>query len=232
MKSFVSALAAVVVLVIVLGFSALKVLKQEAQNSVNDLLPTEFRQKVSLQQIADHRAEMAQVAATIDRDRLPRYEAFLPGATYSGLRDANFQPFRDLVSDLKEGSAKLSKSSDPCCGKEGMQSLAAKQKKVETLAAQAEEDLTLMETLAARVQGLNDLEASLTNAVTSLSLSNTPAQSSDPLEAVREFIVDCESRANEQRYETEFRCRMNGGMSDTETAELKALLQTLELASN
>ena len=210
----------------------MKVFRQEAQKGVNDLLPTEFRQKVSLQQIADHRADMAEMAAKIDRENLPRYAAFLPGATYSKLRETDFAAFRDLVSNLKEGSEKLSKSSDLCCGKDGIQSLAAKHKKVETLAAQAEEDLTLMETLAARVQELNELEDSLNSVVSSLSVSETPTLSSESLKSIRDFIVDCESRANEQRYENEFRSRLNGGMSDSEMAELKALLQTLELASN
>ena len=224
--------ATVVLSLGVLGFSAMKVFRQEAQKGVNDLLPTEFRQKVSLQQIADHRADMAEMAAKIDRENLPRYAAFLPGATYSKLRETDFAAFRDLVSNLKEGSEKLSKSSDLCCGKDGIQSLAAKHKKVETLAAQAEEDLTLMETLAARVQELNELEDSLNSVVSSLSVSDTPTLSSESLKSIRDFIVDCESRANEQRYENEFRSRLNGGMSDSEMAELKALLQTLELASN
>ena len=224
--------ATVVLSLGVLGFSAMKVFRQEAQKGVNDLLPTEFRQKVSLQQIADHRADMAEMAAKIDRENLPRYAAFLPGATYSKLRETDFAAFRDLVSNLKEGSEKLSKSSDLCCGKDGIQSLAAKHKKVETLAAQAEEDLTLMETLAARVQELNELEDSLNSVVSSLSVSETPTLSSESLKSIRDFIVDCESRANEQRYENEFRSRLNGGMSDSEMAELKALLQTLELASN
>lgn len=231
MKSFVSALAAVVVLVIVLGFSALKVLKQEAQNSVNDLLPTEFRQKVSLQQIADHRAEMAEMAAKIDRENLPRYAAFLPGATYSKLRETDFAAFHDLVSDLKEGSAKLSKSSD-CCGTDGIESLSRKQHQLKKLATQAEADLLLMKNLASQVDELKELEASLTNAVTSLSLSNTPALSSDPLESVREFIAECERLNDLEHYKNEFQHRLNGGMSDSEMVELQALLQTLELASN
>ena len=128
---FVLASATVVLSLGVLGFSAMKVFRQEAQKGVNDLLPTEFRQKVSLQQIADHRADMAEMAAKIDRENLPRYAAFLPGATYSKLRESDFAAFHDLVSKLKEGSEKLSTSSDLCCGTEGMQSLARKQQQLE-----------------------------------------------------------------------------------------------------
>jgi|GEM_PF-6773324 len=229
---FVLASATVVVFLGVLGFSAMKVFRQEAEKGVNDLLPTEFRQKVSLQQIDDHRAEMAKVAATIDRENLPRYAAFLPGATYSELRVTDFAAFHDLVSSLKEGSEKLSKSSDVCCGKEGMQSLARKQQQLGKLATQAEADLLLMKNLASQVDELNELQASLTDAVTSLSLSSTPALSSDPLESVREFIAECERLNDLERYKTEFQHRLNGGMSDTDTAELKVLLQTLEVASN
>jgi hypothetical protein len=231
MKTFVSALAAVVLFLGILGFSALKVLTQEAKKGVNDLLPTEFRQKVSLQQIDDHRAELAKVAATIDRGMLPRYADFLPGVTYSGLRDANFEPFRNLVADLKEASEKVSK--DLCClTNSGTRNWAAKQKKLQAMHAAAEEELKLMETLAARVQELNELEDAVNSAVSSLRTSETPKLSGgESLESIKDFIVSCRSRANEEDYKNEFRSRLNGGISHAEMAEMKSLLETLEVAS-
>jgi hypothetical protein len=68
--------------------------------------------------------------------------------------------------------------------------------------------------------------------VTSLSLSNTPALSSDPLESVREFIAECEHLNDLEHYKKEFQHRLNGGMSDSEMAELKTLMETLKVASN
>ena len=229
-KCILTAATLIVSFVGLFGVNALRVTKDEVKTGLTEMLPTEFRQKLSEQEIAKQGTALAEVAVTVDRDVLPRYAAFLPGTSFSDLQKDDLRPFRSMVANLDAASEKLSALR---CLSESGTDFASKKLKLEQLADRARADLKMMEDLNARVQELNELAASLANAVGSLSISEgPPALSVNRLDSVKEFITECERKMSVERYEIEFQSRLNGGMSQAETEELKALMQTLEVASN
>ena len=231
-KCILTVAALFVSLVVMFGVNALKVTKDKVKTGVTEMLPTEFRQKVSEREIADQLRELAIFAARLDRDVLPRYTAFLPGATYSELQREDFRAFRLMVDNFDSGSEKLA-TALRCLSESGENRYGEKKEQLEQLADDARADLKIMEDLKARVHELNELEKSLANALGSLNISKRPAAlSMDGLNDVKNFISECEDAAAATRYEVEFQELLTGRMNQAETEELSALMQTLELASH
>ena len=231
-KCILTAAALSLSFAVMFGVNALKVTKDKVKTGVTEMLPTEFRQKISEREIADQLRELAIFAARLDRDVLPRYTAFLPVATYSELQREDFRDFRLMVDNFDSGSEKLA-TALRCLSESGENRYGEKKEQLEQLADDARADLKIMEDLKARVHELNELEKSLANALGSLNISKRPAAlSMDGLNDVKNFISECEDAAAATRYEVEFQKLLTGGMNQLETEELSALMQTLELASH
>lgn len=232
MKSFILTMATLVISVVGLfGVNALRVAKEDVKTAVTEMLPTEFRQKLSEQEIADQRKALAEVAATVDREVLPRYATFLAKTTFSDLEKNDFHAFRCMVANFDAGSKNLAKAM-PRITSSGESDYETKKEQLEVLAESARKDLKMMVNLKARVMELNKLDDSLENTVGSLSITESPALSINRLESVKRFITDCERAATAARYESEFQKRLSGGLSHHELVELKTLMETMEVASN